>query len=87
MGSLATGSVSFRRNPVYSVTIIAGEHANRPAIRNDVMHAHEQHMLQRPKPDQHPPDQRAVCQIEVHIPGLLKHSLQCLLAGISHLFR
>ena len=48
---------------------LAEEHAERPAIRDDVVHVHEEHMVLGGKREQRRPDQRVAPEIEgaVHL--------------------
>ncbi len=40
------------------------QHPHRPAVRDDVVHRHQQHMILRSHPDQPTPDQRTRRQIK-----------------------
>ena len=66
---------------------LADQHTDRPAIRDDVVHAHEQHVFPVAKPDQHAPDQRAACQIESGLTRLPQGCLQGALLAFSCLLR
>ncbi|KAF2388996.1 hypothetical protein FX983_06567 [Pseudomonas frederiksbergensis] len=53
-----------------------GQHANRPAIGDDVVHGHQQHMVLGIEPDQSATNQRAVFQVEQFYRFFSRQNLQ-----------